>query len=53
MKIVKVQPFMHKGIMSAFKMIEYVSDRMSYILLRGRGRWCTYHCSGSSCPGRS
>jgi hypothetical protein len=30
--------FVHKGIMSAVKMVEFVSDRMSYIILRGR--WC-------------
>jgi hypothetical protein len=30
--------FMHKGIMSAVKRVEFVSDRMSYIILRGS--WC-------------
>jgi hypothetical protein len=30
--------FVHKRIMSAVKRMEYVSDRMSYIILRGR--WC-------------
>jgi hypothetical protein len=30
--------FVHKRIISALKRIEYVSDRMSYIILRGR--WC-------------
>jgi hypothetical protein len=30
--------FIHKRIMSAVKMVEFVSDRMSYIILRGR--WC-------------
>jgi hypothetical protein len=30
--------FIHKGIISAVKMVEFVSDRMSYIILRGR--WC-------------
>jgi hypothetical protein len=29
---------MHKGIISAVKRVEFVSDRMSYIILRGR--WC-------------
>jgi hypothetical protein len=30
--------FVHKRIISAFKRIEYVSDRISYIILRRR--WC-------------
>jgi hypothetical protein len=30
--------FAHKRIMSAVKRVEFVSDRMSYIILRGR--WC-------------
>jgi hypothetical protein len=30
--------FVHKRIMSAVKRVEFVSDRMSYIILRGR--WC-------------
>jgi endonuclease/exonuclease/phosphatase family metal-dependent hydrolase len=30
--------FLHKRIISAVKKVEFVSDRMSYILLRGR--WC-------------
>jgi hypothetical protein len=30
--------FVHKGIISAVKRIEFVSDRMSCIILRGR--WC-------------
>jgi hypothetical protein len=30
--------FVHKRIVSAFKRVEFVSDRMSYIILRGR--WC-------------
>jgi hypothetical protein len=30
--------FVHKGIVSAVKRTEFVSDRMSYIILRGR--WC-------------
>jgi hypothetical protein len=30
--------FVHKRIMSAFKSVEFVSDRMSYIILKGR--WC-------------
>jgi hypothetical protein len=27
--------FVHKGIMSAVKKVEFVSDRISYIILRG------------------
>jgi hypothetical protein len=34
---------------SAVKRIEFVSDRMSYIILRGR--WC-HHCSERSCSNR-
>jgi hypothetical protein len=34
--------FVHKGIISAVKRVEFMSDRMSYIVLRGR--WC-HHCS--------
>jgi hypothetical protein len=30
--------FLHKRIISAVKSVEFVSDRMSYIILRGR--WC-------------
>jgi hypothetical protein len=30
--------FVHKRIMSVVKRVEFVSDRMSYIILRGR--WC-------------
>jgi hypothetical protein len=30
--------FVHKRIMSAVRRVEFVSDRMSYIILRGR--WC-------------
>jgi hypothetical protein len=30
--------FVHKRIISAVRMVEFVSDRMSYIILRGR--WC-------------
>jgi hypothetical protein len=30
--------FIHKRIMSAVKRVEFVSDRMSYMILRGR--WC-------------
>jgi hypothetical protein len=30
--------FRHKRIMSAVKRVEFISDRMSYIILRGR--WC-------------
>jgi hypothetical protein len=28
--------FVHKGIISAVKRVQFVSDRMSYIMLRGR-----------------
>jgi exonuclease III len=30
--------FVHKGIVSAVRRVEFISDRMSYIILRGR--WC-------------
>jgi len=30
--------FLYKGIISADKMVEFISDRMSYMTLRGR--WC-------------
>jgi hypothetical protein len=30
--------FVHKGIISAFKRVDFASDRMSYIILRGC--WC-------------
>jgi hypothetical protein len=33
-----VGSFVHKRIISAVKRVEFVSDRMSYIILRGR--WC-------------
>jgi exonuclease III len=33
-----VQFFLYKSIISAVKRVEFVSDRMSYIILRGR--WC-------------
>jgi hypothetical protein len=32
--------FLHKRIISAVKWVEFVSDRMSYIVLRGR--WCDF-----------
>jgi hypothetical protein len=38
--------FIHKRIVSAVKRVEFVNDRMSYIILRGR--WC--NCSECSCP---
>jgi hypothetical protein len=28
--------FVHKGIISAVKMVEFASDRISYVILRGR-----------------
>jgi exonuclease III len=37
--------FVHKRILSAVKRVEFVSDKMPYIILRGR--WC--HCSERSC----
>jgi hypothetical protein len=33
-----VQDFVHKRIISAVKRVKFVSDRMSYIILRGC--WC-------------
>jgi hypothetical protein len=39
--------FVHKRIISAAKKVRSVSDRMSYIILRGC--WC-HHCSECSCP---
>jgi hypothetical protein len=41
--------FVHKRIISAVKRVQFVSDRMSYIILRGR--WCN-RCSERSCPNR-
>jgi hypothetical protein len=32
--------FVHKRIISSVKRVEFVSDRMSYILVILRGRWC-------------
>jgi hypothetical protein len=40
----------HKIIISAVKWVEFVSVRMSYIILRGAG---VHHCSECSCPKRS
>jgi hypothetical protein len=31
--------FVHKGIISAVKKVEFVSDRMSYYIMLG-GHWC-------------
>jgi hypothetical protein len=42
--------FVHKRIVSAVKRVEFVSDRMSYIILRDS--WC-HHCSDRSCPDTS
>jgi hypothetical protein len=42
--------FVHKRIISAVKRVEFVSDRMSYIILRGRR--CDINCSQCSCPNR-
>jgi hypothetical protein len=44
--------FVHKRIISAVKRVEFVSDRMSYIILVLRGLWCDCHCSECSCPNR-
>jgi hypothetical protein len=38
----------YKGIISAVKRVQFLSDRMSYITLRGH--WC--HCSECTCPSR-
>ena len=35
--------FVQHRIVSAVKRVEFVSNRVSYIVLRGR--WCKYHCS--------
>jgi hypothetical protein len=43
-----VQVFVHKSI-SAVKRVEFVSDRLSYIILRGL--WC-HRGSECSCPNR-
>jgi hypothetical protein len=40
--------FVHKRIISEVKRVEFVSDKMSYIILRGR--WC--HCSECLCSKR-
>jgi hypothetical protein len=39
--------FLHKRIVSAVKKIEFVSDRLSYIIL------VSYHCSERSCSNRT
>jgi hypothetical protein len=41
--------FVHKRIISAVKRDEFVSDRMSYIILKGH--WC-HHCFERSCSDR-
>jgi hypothetical protein len=41
--------FVHKRIITAVERVEFGSDRMPCIILRGR--WCR-HCSESSCPNR-
>jgi hypothetical protein len=38
MNYAQVSLYVHKRILSAVKRVEFVSDRMSYIILRGR--WC-------------
>jgi exonuclease III len=40
--------FVHKRIISAVKRVEFVSDRMSYIIIRDR--WFHYIFSECSCP---
>jgi hypothetical protein len=40
--------FVHKRIISAVKRVEFVSDRMSYIILRGL--LVSYHCSEPLAP---
>jgi hypothetical protein len=42
--------FVHKRIMSAVKRVEFVSNRMSYIILRGR--WCHIIVLNVPCPNR-
>jgi hypothetical protein len=39
--------FIHKVIISAFKKVEFIDDRMSYITLRGH--WCDNYCSEHAC----
>jgi hypothetical protein len=39
--------FVHKRIISAVKTVEFVVERMSFMMLRGR--WCR-HCSEHLCP---
>jgi hypothetical protein len=41
--------FAHKRIMSAVKRVEFVNDRMSYIIRRDH--WCR-HCSECSCSNK-
>jgi hypothetical protein len=43
--------FVHKRILSAVKRVEFVSDRMSYILATKR-LLVSYHCSERSCFNR-
>jgi dihydroorotate dehydrogenase len=42
--------FIHRRIISAVKRVEFLSDRMSYIILRGR--WCDIIVLNFSCPNR-
>jgi hypothetical protein len=36
--------FVHRRIVSAVKRVEFISDRMSYIIRVLRGRWCECSC---------
>jgi hypothetical protein len=40
--------FVHKRIVSAVRRVEFISDRMSYIILRGR--WCNIIVSNAHAP---
>jgi hypothetical protein len=40
--------FVHKRILSAVRRVEFISDRMSYIILRGR--WCNIIVSNVHAP---
>jgi len=42
--------FVHHRIVSAVKRVEFVSDRVAYIVLRGR--WCNIICYECACTKR-
>jgi hypothetical protein len=44
--------FVHKRIISAVKRVEFVSDRMSYIIHKTKRLLVSYHCSERSCSNR-